>query len=101
MDKKKPTKVLVLHVEVPGIWADDLPESAAEWATDGEPTAENYLDVVLEEWMQRQVGLTIVTIPGDGNLSEDFEVHAYTATIVGAGVRDLGSPSTVKASSGA
>jgi hypothetical protein len=89
-DKPKPTKVLVLHIEVPGVWADDLPESAGYLADDGvEPTAQDYLDVVTEEWMREEVGLTIVTLPGEKNMNEDFEVHAYTARIVGAGVRDV------------
>ena len=54
----KPTKKLVLTVVVDGIWADDLPESAAIWAETEEPTPADYLDVVLEEWMRPDVGLT-------------------------------------------
>lgn len=77
------TKVLRLTVEVPGLWADDLDEHAAMYA-DGAPTARDRLDVVLEEWMRPDVGLTIVTIPGDKCMSDDFEVHAYTCTVVGA-----------------
>lgn len=80
-------KTLVLHIEVPGIHADDLPQNAAE-LSDGEPTPEDYLFVVIEEWMRAQVGLTVVTLPGEKNMSDDFEVHAYNGRIVGAEVRD-------------
>ena len=85
----EPTKVLILHIEVPGVWADDLPESAAVWADGREPDAQDYLYVVTEEWMRQEVGLTIVTLPGEKNLSDDFGVHAYTGRIVGAEVRSV------------
>ena len=52
-------KVLILHIEVPDIYADDLEESARIWA-EGEPTAEDRLSVVLEEWFRPEVGLTVV-----------------------------------------
>jgi hypothetical protein len=84
----KPTKVLILHIEVPGVWADDLPQSVAEIA-DGEPTPEDYLFVVTEEWTREQVGLTIVTLPGEKNTNDDFEVHAHTGRVVGAQVREI------------
>jgi hypothetical protein len=85
---ERPTKVLVLHIEVPGVWADDLPASAAEIAHSDEPTSEDYLFVVTEEWMREEVGLTIVTLPGEKNTNDDFEIHAYTGRIVGASVRE-------------
>jgi len=83
-------KTLVLHIEVPGVYADDLDASAAEYAKydEREPTPQDYLEVVLEEWMRSEVGLTIVTLPGEKNMHEDFEVHAYNGLIVGAEVRD-------------
>lgn len=87
MSLVKPTKVLVLHIEIPGLWADDLPERAALYA-DGEPTPRDYLNVVTEEWMRSEVWLTIVTIPGDKCMNDDFGVVAYPATIVGAHVED-------------
>jgi hypothetical protein len=85
----KPTKKLVLTIAVDGIWADDLPESAAIWAENGEPTPEDYLDVVLTEWMRSEVGLTLVTLPGDKCMNDDFMVTAHNATIIGAGVKDV------------
>lgn len=88
MSEPTANKVLVLHIEVPGVYADDLPESAACYAEPDEPGPQDYLDVVTEEWMREEVGLTIVTIPGEKNLNSDFEVHAYTGRIVGAEVRD-------------
>jgi hypothetical protein len=85
----QPKKTLVLHIEVPGVYADDLPASAAECVGEGQtPGSEDYLFVVTEEWMRPEVGLTIVTLPGEKNLNEDFEVHAYTGRVVGAEVRD-------------
>lgn len=89
-DQPTPTKTLILHIEVPGIWADDLPRCAAELTDGGEPTAEHYLFVVTEEWMRPEVGLTIVTLPGEKNMNDDFEVHAYTGRVVGAEVADRG-----------
>jgi len=83
-----PTKVLVLHIEVPDIWADDLPEHAGYWSDSDQPGPDDYLSVVTEEWMREEVGLTIVTLPGEKSMSDDFEVHAYTCRIVGASVRD-------------
>ncbi len=83
------TKTLVLHIEVPGVYADDLPRAAAECSRGAEPTPEDYLFVVTEEWMREEVGLTLVTLPGEKNLNEDFEVHAYTGRIVGADVREV------------
>lgn len=89
---EKQTKTLVLHIEVPGVYADDLPQAARE-IMDGDlddPTSQDYFYVVTEEWMREEVGLTIVTLPGEKNLNEDFEIHAYTGRIVGAEVRDRG-----------
>ncbi len=82
----KPTATLILTIEVPGIYADDLHESASIYA-EGEPTPQDYLDVVTEEWMREEVGLTIVTLPAEKEMNSDFQVHAYTARIIGAGVR--------------
>lgn len=85
----EPRKVLVLHVEVPGFWADDLDEMAAIYADGWEGEADDYrLTVVTEEWMRPEVGITLVSIPGEKCMNSDFEVHAYTGRIVGAEVRD-------------
>lgn len=86
-EQPNPTKVLILHIEVPGIWADDLPSAAAEIALSTVATPEDYR-LVVTEWMREEVGLTLVTLPGLGEMNEDFEVHAYTGRIVGAEVRD-------------
>jgi len=85
----KPTKKLVLYVEIPGLWADDLPELAGYMSEPKPPGPDDYLYVVTEHWMRPDIGLTIVTIPGDKCMNDDFEVHAYTARIIGAEVRDL------------
>jgi hypothetical protein len=38
--------------------------------------------------MRQEVGITLVSIPGEKCTSDDFEVHAYTGRIVGADLRD-------------
>ena len=75
---------LILHIEVPGIWSDDLEESAREYADrGGDPTDADRLDVVLEEWMRPSVGLTLLMYDG-----EDPEMMAaYVGRIVGAEAR--------------
>jgi hypothetical protein len=91
MNGARATKNLILHIEVPGIWADDLPESAALWAEGSEPTAKDYATVVTEEWMRPEVAIAVVTRPGEKNLNEDFELHTYKGLIVGAAVREAAS----------
>ena len=91
---EKPKMRLVLHIEVPGVWADDLPQSAADLSDPDEPTPQDYLSVVLEEWMREDVGLTIVTQPGWGEMNEDFMVVAHTGRIVGAEVRPVHEQAT-------
>lgn len=76
-DQPEPKKVLVLHIRVPGIWVDDLEETAKEFEC-------SIGDLITDEYMRSEVGLTIVTLPDDKCLNDDFGVHAYTATIVGA-----------------
>jgi hypothetical protein len=89
MTLNEPTKTLILHIAVPGVWADDLPESARIWSAEGEePTPEDYLNVVLEEWFRPEVGLTVVTQPGEKNMNDDFMVRAFDAHIVGAEMQD-------------
>jgi hypothetical protein len=89
MSTPEPKKVLILHIEVPGFWADDLEDCAREWADGGEPTAKDRLEVVLEEWMRSEAGITLVSLPGEKSMADDFEVHAYTGRIVGADTRDV------------
>ena len=88
MAENEGTKRLVLHIEVPGIYADDLPQAAKDMSGGDFPNPDHYLFVVIEEWMREEVGLTVVTLPGEKNLNEDFQVHAYNGRIVGAEVRD-------------
>ena len=79
---------LRLTIEIPDIYADDLQEAAELWA-DGEPVSpDDYLSVVLQEWMRPEVGITIVTLPGDKSMRDDFGVHAYTGRIVAAAIGD-------------
>jgi len=82
-----PKKKLILHIEVSDIWADDLDESAAIWAEPLEPTAQDRLDVVLEEWFREEVGITLVSLPGDKCGNDDFMVLARDGRIVGAEIQ--------------
>jgi hypothetical protein len=77
-------KHLVLHIEIPGFFADDLDDCAAIYSDPAPPTAADRLEVVLEEWMRSEVGITLVSLPGEKCGSDDFAVHAYTGRIVGA-----------------
>lgn len=81
------TKKLILHVEVPEYYADDIPEGVLLW----EGTPDNPRDVAnyLAEEIRSDVGLTVVTIPGDKCMNDDFGVFATTGRIVGAQVVDI------------
>lgn len=87
MNADCPGRHLVLHVEIPGFWADDLDECAAVLSEPDPPGPEDRLYVVTEEWMRETVGITLVSIPGEKCLSDDFEVKAFTGRIVGAEAR--------------
>jgi hypothetical protein len=69
---------LVLEIEVPEFYVDGTEQ---EFADEHDLTV---FDIATEEWMRRDVGLTFVSIPGEKNLSSDFEVHAMNGRIVGA-----------------
>jgi hypothetical protein len=82
---QEPQKKLRLTIEVDGIWADDLDESAATIAElRGEVTDRDKLFVVTEEWMRPEVILTVTTYPGEKCQNHEFEVIPYHARIVGA-----------------
>jgi hypothetical protein len=86
-----PAKHLVLHVEIPGFYGGDLDECAAVMSEPDPPGPDDRLYIVTEEWMRAEVGITLVSIPGDKCLSDDFEVRAFTGRIVGAETRDIGA----------
>lgn len=69
---------LVLEIEVPGFYVDGTTQ---EFADEHDLTV---FDIVTEEWMRRDVGLTLVSIPGEKCMNDDFEVHAMDGRIVGA-----------------
>lgn len=77
-DSPNPTQMLVLHIEVPGIWADDLTEDSKD--VDEIWTA---LDV-LTETVDPVVSLTMMTQDESSHY-----LHAYRATVVGAHTRPL------------
>ena len=81
------SKNLVLRIEVPGIWADDLDKQAAEWADGQTVTDEHRLDALLE-WMRCEVGITVVSVPAEKNQNHEFEVHAFDGQIIGAELSD-------------
>lgn len=69
---------LVLEIEVPEFNADGI-QAAADEFCDGD-----VLFIVTEELMRRDVGLTLVSIPGEKCMNDDFEVHAMDGRIIGA-----------------
>lgn len=81
-------KVLRLTVEIPDVYADDLPDTAALWADGRTPTPRHYLDAVLEEWLREDATITVVTLPGEKSMNDEFGIHGYNCTIVGVSVRD-------------
>lgn len=80
---------LTIEIDAEDLYAEDLPEAATIWADGLAPTEQDYLDVVLTEWFRREVGVTLVTLPGDKSMRDDFMVVAYTARVVAAGVREV------------
>ena len=85
----KQSKHLVLHIEIPGFWADDLDQCAGVLSEPDPPGPDDRLYVVTAEWMWAEVGITLVGIPGEKCMSDDFEVRAFTGRIVGASTRDV------------
>lgn len=83
-DTPTPKKKLRLTIEIDGIWADDLDECAGYLSDPDPPDGEDRLYVVTEEWMRPEVTITIVTIPGEKCMNDDFEVIPYRGRIVGA-----------------
>ncbi len=83
------THKLVLEIEVPGFYVDGTEEpltgSGAEYGL-------TLLDIVTEEWMRPDVGLTLVSIPGEKTTNSDFEVHAMDGRIVGARIETVTNP---------
>lgn len=68
---------LVLHIEVEGFNVAGVRDAMA--LADCE-----LIDIVTEEWMREEVGLTLVSLPGEKCMNSDFEVHAMNGRIVGA-----------------
>ena len=79
-------RMLVLHIALPEIYADDLDERISLWMMDDDtkPTARDLADMITEELMRDRVGVTLVTLPGEKCLNSEFDVVSYTGTIVGA-----------------
>lgn len=74
------THKIRLLVEVNGIYADDILMIAEQWGDD--TTAYD----VLEEELRMDCTITVVNLPGDGNLSDDFGITCHQGLIVGAEV---------------
>ena len=86
MTTNEPTRPLILHIEVDGFYADDLDEMAAYVREEGVVTPKDRLYVVTEEWMRKEVGITLVSLPGEKCMADDSMVMAYNGRIVGAEV---------------
>ena len=81
---------LTIEISAEDLFAGDLSEAAKLWAVKGEePTSEHYLEVILHEWMREEVTVTVVTLPGEKGMANDFDIYPYRARIVGAGVREV------------
>lgn len=79
----EPRRVLVLHIEVPDVWADDLDENVAEFYNG------DYLDAVLDPdcmGLSEDVALALVVL-GDESGPLAF---AKTGRVVGAEARARG-----------
>ncbi len=87
-DERK--KDLVLEIRIPSLPCDDLEAAAALLGEAlGEPESEDLL-FVLEDEIRFDVGVTIVTLPGEKCGNDDFYVTAHNGVIVGARVVDRG-----------
>jgi hypothetical protein len=75
------TKALVLEIKVPGWYVEDLEERGKDFDVGVEY-------IVTEEMMRPEVGLTVVTLPGEKCMNSDYEVVAATGQIIGARVVD-------------
>lgn len=74
------SRSLVLHVEIPSadLYADDAQEAADEFYKG------DVGRLVLEEWLREEVGITLVFLPGDKCMNDEFGVNAYVGKIIGA-----------------
>ncbi len=69
---------LVLEIEVPDFYVDETTQQLAD------ELGCEIVDIVRDEWMREDVGLTFVSIPGEKETNSEFEVHARVGRIVGA-----------------
>ena len=88
MPDDRPKKMLVLHIAIADFNADDLDEAAGYMSEPDPPTDEDRLYVVTEEWMRADVGVVLVSIPGDKCQNDEFHVFARDGRIVGAHLVD-------------
>jgi len=72
---------LILHIEVPEYNCEDLQEMADEYREG------DLLEILLEESMKMDVGVTFVSQPGEKCLNSEFDVISRTCRIVGAEIR--------------
>lgn len=77
---------LILEIEVPDFNVEGTLENIAAFG--GDVTV---LDVVTEEWMRSEVGVTFVTLPGEKCQNHEFEIESRVCRIVGARIEEGGS----------
>lgn len=80
-------KNLRLTIELPDVYADDLDEHAG-YLADAEPSDEDRLWLVTEEWFREDVVVVLTSFPGDKCQNHEFEVVPFTGRIVGASTVD-------------
>ena len=85
-------KTLILHVAVPDVNIDDWDElvEMEQELRGNEPTAKQMGSVLITESIREEVGITLVTIPGEKSMKHEFDVFSFNGRIVGAAVGEVG-----------
>lgn len=74
-------KRLILEIEVPGYNVEGIQEAAGEFDME-------VFDIVENELMRTEVALSLVSLPGEKCLNDEFTLHAMDGHIVGARISE-------------
>lgn len=77
-------KNLVVHIEIPGVFVDDLPSYVESVLGGEEATPAEVADIVAGEWLQAEVGVTLLAIPDDSGT----QMGAFVGQLVGVEFRE-------------
>ncbi len=78
-------RTLVLHIALPGVNIDDwgdVVEFEFDYL-DREPNAKEMADSYTTHAFREEVGVTLVTIPGEKCMNHEFDVLSFNGRIVG------------------